>query len=395
MYSFLDILHFPLILLPLVFALQLLTYKSAKGLPTKILGALMIVVSIYYWLNAAFICQTLGICKINQNFIYLLFLSITPFYYLYTKSLTTENFYWDKKLLIHYVPAFIIFIFTVLSLNLFKSDSNILSYANVRYAAIIIYNIQVVGYSLGMLLVLIKHKNNIKHNFSYDNEKISLNWIKVFLLIFISFSILDLSVFYFNPHFDLKPFYYILSNVFFIFIGYFGLKQVEIYSITKHLSKSLVEDVPIKELEKEDLKYKELEEVEEVEKEEEKKHSVSDVKSKEIYAKLIELIEKEQVFKQQELSIFDIADMIQINKTYLSYAINKETGSNFSSFINKRRIDYSKKLLEDEAYDNLTIEAIASNVGFQSKSSFNTWFKKLTGKTPSEYKKMQRVEMVG
>jgi YesN/AraC family two-component response regulator len=120
---------------------------------------------------------------------------------------------------------------------------------------------------------------------------------------------------------------------------------------------------------------------------EEKNQQLSAEKVKEIYTQIIEALDKEKLYRKQDLSIFDVADKIQINKTYISHAINKHTGSNFSNLINKYRIDESKELLLNGNFDNYTIEAIANHVGFHSKSSFNSWFKSITGKTPSSYKK--------
>ena len=60
---------------------------------------------------------------------------------------------------------------------------------------------------------------------------------------------------------------------------------------------------------------------------------------------------------------------------------------NFFDFINGYRIKEAKRLLVDPKGELLTILAIAEEVGFNSKSSFNTAFKKITGMTPTEYKK--------
>ena len=59
----------------------------------------------------------------------------------------------------------------------------------------------------------------------------------------------------------------------------------------------------------------------------------------------------------------------------------------FSSFINKYRIEDAKKLIVDTKHSHLTFEAIANAVGFNSKASFNAAFKKFTETTPSLYKK--------
>ncbi|MBN2778926.1 MAG: helix-turn-helix transcriptional regulator [Bacteroidales bacterium] len=376
MYSFLDILHFTLIIIPIIFALQLLTYSNKDGKPHKILGTLMIFVSIYYFNNAKFICSAIDICQFNLNFLFFLFLCITPFYYIYTKSLTTEAFGWDKKHIIHFVPAFLILVVSVISNNFINAENttSIISFDKIRIVSIVVYNLQIFLYSVLMFITLNKHNKKIKQNFSYENHRNNLNWLKIFLIIFMGFSILDLAVFYFNPYLNLKPFYYVLTNGFFIFLGYFGLKQNDIYYALKTIPVELVREIP----ESENLPNEE---------EEDKNQYISEEKVKEIYTLIIDLLDKEQLYKKQDLSIFDIADKLQINKTYISHSINKNTGSNFSNLINKYRIEESKNLLLNSEFDNYTIEAIANHVGFHSKSSFNSWFKSLTGQTPSVYKK--------
>jgi len=339
----------------------------------------MIFVACFFFANARFICSSFNFCIINKHLVYTFFLSITPYYYLYTKSLTQENFVWKKRYFAHKIPALLALIMSILTLNFIDSEKLFLSYAGLELLSIFIYNIQVISYTIAMIILLRKHSYKIKNNFSFENEKINLNWLKAFIVILISFTIIDFSLFYAIsafPEFDFEIIYYSLVNLFYIFVGYFGLKQTEIYSIAKNMPSTLVED-KTKEIKKEIT--------ENIDKE--KKQTLPDIKSKEIFSKIIDIVEKEELYKNPELSIYHIAKKLNINKTYLSYSINNETNDNFSTFINKFRIKEAKKLLENEEYDYLTIEAIASNVGFHSRSSINSWFKKLTNKTPSQYKK--------
>lgn len=379
MYSLADILNLLLIIIPILFAFQLLTFNNRKAIPNRILGTLMIFVACFFFANARFICSSFNFCIINKHLVYTFFLSITPYYYLYTKSLTQENFVWKKRYFAHKIPALLALIMSILTLNFIDSEKLFLSYAGLELLSIFIYNIQVISYTIAMIILLRKHSYKIKNNFSFENEKINLNWLKAFIVILISFTIIDFSLFYAIsafPEFDFEIIYYSLVNLFYIFVGYFGLKQTEIYSIAKNMPSTLVED-KTKEIKKEIT--------ENIDKE--KKQTLPDIKSKEIFSKIIDIVEKEELYKNPELSIYHIAKKLNINKTYLSYSINNETNDNFSTFINKFRIKEAKKLLENEEYDYLTIEAIASNVGFHSRSSINSWFKKLTNKTPSQYKK--------
>ena len=71
----------------------------------------------------------------------------------------------------------------------------------------------------------------------------------------------------------------------------------------------------------------------------------------------------------------------------LSYTINTGFDENFYQFINRYRIDEAKKMVLDPQMGHLNLVGIAFAVGFNSKTAFNTAFKKATGQTPSEFKK--------
>jgi|GEM_PF-2159537 hypothetical protein len=72
MLTYINLLHFTLILIPLIFSLQLFTYPSTRKPSHKILGTLLIFVSIYYFVNAKFICQKINTCEFNLNFLFFL-----------------------------------------------------------------------------------------------------------------------------------------------------------------------------------------------------------------------------------------------------------------------------------------------------------------------------------
>jgi YesN/AraC family two-component response regulator len=100
----------------------------------------------------------------------------------------------------------------------------------------------------------------------------------------------------------------------------------------------------------------------------------------------IEIIISDKLFLEKDLTLRKTAKRIGTNEKYLSYAINKIHNESFSTIINNFRVEYAKSLLKDSEYANLTIETIGNMSGFNSKSSFNSVFKKTTGITPSEFK---------
>ncbi|WP_224490708.1 helix-turn-helix domain-containing protein [Robertkochia flava] len=104
-------------------------------------------------------------------------------------------------------------------------------------------------------------------------------------------------------------------------------------------------------------------------------------------SKLDTYMATEEVFLDPSLTIFELAKGIGLTSAELSLFLNKNLGKNFFEFINEYRIERAKKILEDPDKKQLTILEILYAIGFNSKSSFNTAFKKHVGKTPTEYRK--------
>jgi AraC-like DNA-binding protein len=86
------------------------------------------------------------------------------------------------------------------------------------------------------------------------------------------------------------------------------------------------------------------------------------------------------------LTLKDLAAQLSISQRYLSQVINESAHQNFYDFVNRYRIEEAKKLLSDESVKKNIMETLFE-VGFNSKSSFNTAFKKVTGVTPTHFKK--------
>ena len=105
----------------------------------------------------------------------------------------------------------------------------------------------------------------------------------------------------------------------------------------------------------------------------------------ELYRQIISLIERENLYKNPELTIDEIASKIDVNRNAVSRLINLHSGSNFKSLINKYRIDHMRELLENPD-TNLTIKDMADMSGFNSKTSLNRIFLQYMGISPKEYR---------
>ena len=107
---------------------------------------------------------------------------------------------------------------------------------------------------------------------------------------------------------------------------------------------------------------------------------------KKIHAHIIE----KRLYLNMELGLSDVAASFNITPGYLSQLINTHGEQSFNEYINRLRIEASKKMLVEHQFDNYTIESIGLECGFKSKSNFYAAFKKFTGQTPKAFVKSQK-----
>lgn len=100
----------------------------------------------------------------------------------------------------------------------------------------------------------------------------------------------------------------------------------------------------------------------------------------------LSIIVKKELYLKPNFTLDEAAKELDVTKHLLSQYLNVVLGKSFSNIINEYRIEKAKKLLKTES--NFSVEGIGYESGFNSKSTFFTTFKKITGKTPTEYQKM-------
>lgn len=118
-----------------------------------------------------------------------------------------------------------------------------------------------------------------------------------------------------------------------------------------------------------------------------RKSSLSDADKTAMLHKLIHLMEKEKIYRDNLLSLSQLAKTMATSSHNISQVLNERLEKNFFGLLAHYRVEEAKQVLVDTDQANLTIEQIADLVGYNSKSAFNNAFKKLTGETPSAYRK--------
>ncbi|MEO6286928.1 MAG: helix-turn-helix domain-containing protein [Dyadobacter sp.] len=220
-------------------------------------------------------------------------------------------------------------------------------------------------------LKLNRHQQNIEQVTS-STDDIDLSWLKYFLWILAAVVLiwLNLAIFNFTSLFDVTPFLYLTSIY---FLAYFALKQKEIYPYTKPDLQEL--DMVISS--KPNTKT-------------ERQKRLTDSQAAALKEKMERLMGQEKIYLNNELSLPILAQKMEISIHELSYLINDVYGENFFSFVNSYRIEEAKRLLLSEEFEKLNILGIAFEAGFNSKTTFNTAFKKSTGQSPSEFAQIGR-----
>lgn len=121
--------------------------------------------------------------------------------------------------------------------------------------------------------------------------------------------------------------------------------------------------------------------------EDEKKAKISQISKldhNEVRNKLANLFEKEKIYREEKLSLRELAERVDLSSHQLSEFLNTEIKQSFYQYTNFYRVSEAKEKIEKEPGRSLL--AIAYDVGFGSKSTFNEAFKKETGTTPREYR---------
>ncbi len=95
----------------------------------------------------------------------------------------------------------------------------------------------------------------------------------------------------------------------------------------------------------------------------------------------------EKKFLDNDFSLPSLSKSLNISQKHISQAINSNSNSNFNDFVNSYRIEESATLLKETSKSELLISEVYYAVGFNSRSTFNTLFKKTFGITPSQYRK--------
>jgi AraC-like DNA-binding protein len=321
-------------------------------------------------------------------------LLIGPFLYLYVRSFK-ETITW-RKAWPHFLLFFIFLILDYTFLPLL-ADKNPASHrvpeevllnpaSDIRISIRIIRNVQMIIYYFLALRALTSYQKSIHHLFS-EVSRINLAWVRWvingYLFLIISLLVLFYFVIQYPDQFELLiVINMVIITPYIYLITFKGLAQPTLWQMKPDGQKENVE--------KEIL---EAEEIESLKKDEKKIPSLKrpqENKIEEIVSRIQNIMKQEKLYQETELSLQNLADKIGFPSYQVSQAINEGMKKNFYDLVNGYRVEEAKRLLLDVKNKNFTILSVGFEAGFNSKTTFNSVFKKFTGLTPTEFRDKEK-----
>lgn len=359
----------------LVFFLQV---KKSDKINFNI-GIFMLLAFLLYCSHAVFFNHLYLVYSYFESIYIFTMLSVYPMYFIYVLNLT-DNSVKLKKQLKHFIPATTFFVLSLIMTLILSQEERIiyvkeiLIEKNLKGLNIntvmglkghiflfsrIVFLVQILYYAFNTIRLAKKHNEKIENYFSNTEGK-TLNWLMLITLVIvisavagITFTFIGRSYFSENEASLVIP-SVIFTSMLFI-IGFKGNMQINVNPYFEE--DELMEEIIM----------------------------IQTNQNKSLRSQLIDLFEKDRIYKNPDLRIITLSEILKTNRTYISKLINEEFNMNFNEFVNKYRVEEARRLLEDSSQDRFTMEHIAERSGFGSVNSFTRAFKKIVGETPGRY----------
>ncbi len=289
-----------------------------------------------------------------------------PVFYFYILLITgsIENF--SVKNLKHFIPFAGYALFFIVPLFLFDGLPDL--FFRISFA----YTLSVSSaYSILMLREIIAYQKKMV-NYNTDENSATVFWIKISVFIWIFINVLQIFFVLVKNHFfvnypailEIHSFILNVATVSWIYIfAYFAISRPDIFAHSKKMAESLNEEKSSPQ------------------------PSINEEYSEIIASRLEKIIEEKKPYLDHDINIATLGEMINVQPYLLGRFINSKLNKNFMTYINELRIQEVTSMFANPEFDDKTILEISLIAGFKSKSAFNSFFKKSTGKTPLEFRK--------
>jgi len=241
-------------------------------------------------------------------------------------------------------------------------------YSNIQEVMIIVLGL---GYSAWSLVLIRRHRKKIIQWFS-NTDKLMLRWLEY---LSIGLGMIWILVLFFDDH-------VVFSGVVMlvIFIGIFGITQLPVFYTHPDIHRNSTHQEP--------PSFDDFNSPEEDSGTDIVRYAKSGLKESEatdLHQRLNMMMEEKTLYKQSDITLADLAALLDTHPNYLSQVINEKEGKNFYNYINTLRVEAFINASSHPDKKHYSFLALAFDCGFNSKSTFNKYFKAHTGKSPSEF----------
>ncbi|MDX9904569.1 MAG: AraC family transcriptional regulator [Bacteroidales bacterium] len=308
------------------------------------------------------------------------FISLTygPLLFLYVRHMTVPLRRFSSWHVLHFIPFLVFFAVSVIFREepIFDDLTGFLvtdRFIPLRIVYSVIFFLSVTVYSILSFIEIRKHQRHLRDLVSYTSAKLTLNWLKILSITFYSGYVVVFILGGIKIIAGLLPFDpYVMTFFFITFFSFaysfYAVRQPEIFDF----------QVPV---------YEEDEANDSSSVEKYARSGLRPEQAEEYLTRLLQIMDEEKLFLDGDLTINDLSGKTGIPRHHITEVLNEKHGRNFFSFVNEYRIREVLSRMNDPKYQHYTLLAIAYDAGFNSKSTFNSFFKAYTGKTPSVYRK--------
>lgn len=362
-----------------LFLFAVLITKPAKEIPDYMLAILLLFFA--QTILTTFLIHQQRYVRYPDAFVFSFAspLMVGPLLFLYTRY-QTKALSFQKKDLLHALPYIAVSLlyapFYFLSFpekeSIMKLDGK--GYELIGGIRVICIYASGILYSGLSLRLLLSFKKKLKNEFS-NTEKIQFNWLLFLILGMLGIWIIVLFM-------EDDRLISIASTLFVILLGYFGITQVNVFNRKQvsHTEGTRSEEVPGE---------TDSGHVQDVSTTKYQNSGLNEKELLQIHEQLKLMLRDEKPYLNPELTLTELAGLVNAHPNKLSQAINQFEQKSFYDLINEMRIrEFLERVMQPEN-KKYTFISLAYDCGFNSKASFNRNFKKYTDKTPSDYLKEQ------
>jgi AraC-like DNA-binding protein len=299
----------------------------------------------------------------------LLLLTVGPLCLLYVQAMTQIRFRIRLKHLLHLLPV-AGYLIWLLPFKLQASSVQLAQYHDyisgrqpIPWMAVYFPKVVLLTYLIAAYRRVIRHQRTIRELLA-DIEKKDLRWLTSLLVVLVGLY----AAWVLNNEGLFSCLYVGLAHVAYSYwLGFYVINQKAIYThVAPTVSLDALDEQP-------KIRYR--------------NSTMTEADKRTLVERVALFMLDEKPYLNKDLTLTVLADQMRLSPTQLSQVLNEGFGENFYSFINRHRVEESKRLLIDPAFSHYSILGVAFEAGFNAKSTFNKSFREVVGQAPSDYQK--------